>query len=350
MLGRSFPDWGREGVVDSEKTIMLDRNQPSPAQRNPWNKGLLIGQKRPLKPKDVWSIRVRLQLEHRARDLAMFNLAIDSKLRGCDLVRLQVDDVCAGGRVRDRATVIQKKTGRPVQFEITEQTRAAIQAWLPEVAGRERAEIRFEPDGRVALVLGTQSNGQGHETSFAQIAADLLGLPLASFRFVQVDTRAVKSGKGHGGARSMHMGGTALYLAAQMVLSKARAIAAHLLQADASEVSFSAGRFTVVGSEHSIDLPALAEAARDPANLPDGVTPGLDADAYNNSDVFTFPNGCHAAEIEIDPETGAVTLESYGAIDDYGRLINPMLTMGQVQGGVAQGIGQALLEHTVYGC
>jgi carbon-monoxide dehydrogenase large subunit len=212
----------------------------------------------------------------------------------------------------------------------------------------ERAEIRFERDARVALVLGTQSNGQGHETSFPQIAADLLGLPIAAFRFVQADTGEVKSGNGHGGARSMHMGGTALYLAAQMVLSKARAIAAHLLQADASEVSFSAGRFTVVGSEHSIDLPALAEAARDPANLPDGVTPGLDADAYNNSDVFTFPNGCHAAEIEIDPETGAVTLESYGAIDDYGRLINPMLTMGQVQGGVAQGIGQALLEHTVY--
>ena len=102
----------------------------------PWNKGRLTGQKRPLKPKDVWTIRVRLQLEHRARDLALFNLAIDSKLRGCDLVRLQVDDVCAGGRVRDRATVIQKKTGRPVQFEITEQTRAAIRAWLPEVEAR----------------------------------------------------------------------------------------------------------------------------------------------------------------------------------------------------------------------
>jgi carbon-monoxide dehydrogenase large subunit len=212
----------------------------------------------------------------------------------------------------------------------------------------ERAEIRFEPDGRVALVLGTQSNGQGHETSFAQIAADLLGLPIAAFRFVQADTRAVKSGNGHGGARSMHMGGTALYLAAQMVLSKARAIAAHLLQADASEVSFGAGRLTVGGSERGIGLRALAEAARDPANLPDGMTPGLDADAYNDSDVFTFPNGCHAAEIEIDRETGAVTLERYLAVDDYGRLINPMLTMGQVQGGVAQGIGQALLEHTVY--
>ena len=111
---------------------------------------------------------------------------------------------------------------------------------------------------------------------------------------------------------------------------------------------FSAGRFTVAGSERGIDLRALAEAARDPANLPDGMTPGPDADAYNDSDVFTFPNGCHTAEIEIDLQTGAVTLERYQAIDDYGRLINPMLTKGQVQGGLAQGIGQALLEHTVY--
>jgi integrase len=137
MFGRSFPDWRREGVVGSEETIMFDSNELLPARRDPWNKGRIIGQKRPLKPKDVWSIRVRLQLERRARDLAMFNLAIDSKLRGCDLVRLQVDDVHAGGRVRDRTTVIQKKTGRPVQFEITEQTRAAIESWLPDVAGKK---------------------------------------------------------------------------------------------------------------------------------------------------------------------------------------------------------------------
>jgi integrase len=106
---------------------------PVPCKRAPWNKRRLIGQKRPLKPKDVWAIRVRLQLQGRKRDLALFNLAIDSKLRGCDLVRLQVDDVCAGGRVRDRGTVIQKKTGRPVQFEITEQTRASIRDWLSKV-------------------------------------------------------------------------------------------------------------------------------------------------------------------------------------------------------------------------
>src|SRR5262245_24150969 len=112
-------------------------NNSSPNSKNaPWNKGRLTGQKRPLKPKDVWAIRVRLQLQRRKRDLALFNLAIDSKLRGCDLVRLQVNDVCVGGQVRDRTTVIQKKTGRPVQFEITEQTRASLREWLPIVEGR----------------------------------------------------------------------------------------------------------------------------------------------------------------------------------------------------------------------
>jgi carbon-monoxide dehydrogenase large subunit len=212
----------------------------------------------------------------------------------------------------------------------------------------ERAEIRFESDGGVALVLGTQSNGQGHETSYKQIAADLLGLPLATFRFVQADTRQVKSGNGHGGARSMHMGGAALHQAAQMVITKGRALAAHLLQADPENVTFADGRFAVGDGERGIDLRDLAAAARDPANLPDGMSPGLDADAYNDCDLFTFPNGCHLAEVEIDPETGAVTLERYIAIDDYGRLINPLLTAGQVQGGLAQGIGQAIIERTVY--
>src|SRR5437762_1643004 len=120
------------------------------SHRAPWNKGRLIGQKRPLKPKEVWAIRVRLQLEERRRDLALFNLALDSKLRGCDLVRLQVSDVCVGGRVRDRATVVQRKTGRPVQFEITEQTRAAIQAWLADIRSRNTrylfpSRVRTQP-------------------------------------------------------------------------------------------------------------------------------------------------------------------------------------------------------------
>jgi aerobic carbon-monoxide dehydrogenase large subunit len=212
----------------------------------------------------------------------------------------------------------------------------------------EGAEIRFDPDGGVSLILGTQSNGQGHETSYPQIAAQLLGLPLETFRLVQADTRAVKSGAGHGGARSMHQGGTALVKAAQMVIEKGRAIAAGLLQANIADIVFSAGRFKVEGTEREMDLLAVARAASDPANLPDGSMPGLDSYVFNQSDVFTFPNGCHIAEVEIDPETGVVTLERYTVVDDYGRLINPMLTKGQVQGGVAQGIGQALFEHTVY--
>jgi integrase len=118
------------------ETIVSTEKPAARRQHDPWNKGRLIGQKRPLKPKDVWTIRVRLQLEEHKRDLAMFNLAIDSKLRGCDLVRLKIDDVCASGRVRDRPTVIQKKTGRPVQFEITEQTRIAIGEWLAALSAR----------------------------------------------------------------------------------------------------------------------------------------------------------------------------------------------------------------------
>jgi carbon-monoxide dehydrogenase large subunit len=132
------------------------------------------------------------------------------------------------------------------------------------------------------------------------------------------------------------------------VIEKGRRVAAHLLQADPSEIELAAGRYAVRGSGRGVDLLALAAAAADQANLPEGMAPGLDSYFFNRCDVFTFPNGCHIAEVEIDPETGRVSLERYTAVDDYGRLINPLLTAGQVQGGVAQGIGQALFERTVY--
>jgi carbon-monoxide dehydrogenase large subunit len=216
-------------------------------------------------------------------------------------------------------------------------------------APNEGAELRFEDDGRVALLVGTQSNGMGHETAYAQIAADLLGLPLETFRYVQADTGVVRAGNGHGGARSMHMGGAALYKAIDTMLSKGSAIAARLLQASPDQVVFADGRFSVRDDPvRSIDLLSAAQAARDPANLPDGADPGLDTYIWNILDVITFPNGCHIAEVEVDPDTGAVALQRYTAVDDFGTLINPMLTIGQVQGGVAQGIGQAMLEHTVY--
>ncbi len=225
-----------------------------------------------------------------------------------------------------------------------------IAAFLETARGapNEGAEIRFTSDGEVSLHLGTQSNGQGHETSYPQIAADLLGLPVEAFRLIQADTREVRAGHGHGGARSMHQGGAALHRAAQMVIAKGRAIAAGLLQAEPASLVFAEGLYSVPDSGRSIGLLAVARAATDPANLPDGMAPGLDAYVWNELDLITFPSGVHVAEVEIDPETGRATLERYFAVDDYGQVINPMLTIGQVQGGVAQGIGQAMLEHTVY--
>jgi carbon-monoxide dehydrogenase large subunit len=216
-------------------------------------------------------------------------------------------------------------------------------------APNEGAELRFDEDDRIALVVGTQSNGMGHETAYAQIAADLLGLPMETFRYVQADTGIVRAGNGHGGARSMHMGGSALNRAVDAMLDKGRVIAARLLQAPAHQVVFVGGRFSVRDEPaRGIGLLDLARAARDPANLPEGMSPSLDTYVWNMLDLITFPNGCHIAEVEVDPDTGAITLERYLAVDDFGTLINPMLTIGQVQGGVAQGIGQALLEHTVY--
>ena len=205
-------------------------------------------------------------------------------------------------------------------------------------APNEGAEVRFDSDGTVMVAVGTESNGQGHETAFAQIAADRLGVPMDKIRYIQADTRAVKSGAGHGGARSMHMGGAAVVKAIDAALSRVREAAARLLQASEDELVFAGGAFTVRGSERRIGVLAVA---------PESAS-ALGAHVMNMTDVFTFPSGCHVAEVEIDPETGAASLVRYTAVDDYGRLINPLLTEGQVQGGVAQGIGQALVEHTVY--
>ncbi|MSP31003.1 MAG: xanthine dehydrogenase family protein molybdopterin-binding subunit [Acetobacteraceae bacterium] len=202
----------------------------------------------------------------------------------------------------------------------------------------EGAEVKFLPDGKIALALGTQSNGQGHETSFVQIAADHLGLPMASFVLQQADTTLVKDGNGHGGARSLHQGGSALVKAIDMAIEKGRVVAARLLQAPLARITFSKAVFHA--EDRSISLSDTARAA-----TPDET---LDSYIWNKLDLITFPNGCHIAEVDIDPETGALTLARYTAVDDFGTVINPMLTIGQVQGGVAQGIGQAMLERTVY--
>ncbi len=204
----------------------------------------------------------------------------------------------------------------------------------------EWAAVRFAGDGGVDLALGTQSNGQGHETSFPQVAADLLGLPIDVFRLVQADTRDVARGHGHGGARSLHMGGEAMVRTIDAVLEKARRLAAQVLQAPEAALRFADGRFALTDDAAGPGV-SLLDLARE--------TPGaLDAEVDSDLDLVTFPNGCHVAEVELDPETGHVRLDRYTAVDDYGRLVNPMLTIGQVQGGLAQGIGQAMLEEVAY--
>ncbi len=211
----------------------------------------------------------------------------------------------------------------------------------------EEAWLRPTADGLIEIVVGTQSNGQGHETSFVQLLASQLSLPLSMFCYVQADTRCVPTGGGHGGARSLHMGGTALVYAARDLLEKTTAIAARFLQVDRTAVGYRDGIFYSSagdqGKPQHIDMRALLVAFAEVENL--DLLAGYGA--FRQAPI-TFPNGCHAAEVEIDPETGAVQILHYVAVDDYGTLINPMLTESQVHGGIVQGLGQALFEAIRY--
>jgi aerobic carbon-monoxide dehydrogenase large subunit len=210
----------------------------------------------------------------------------------------------------------------------------------------EVAELQVTEEGHIDIKVGTHSNGQGHETTYTQIAADALGLPPGIFQFRQGDTAELDSGGGHGGARSMHQGGTAVLMAAEGLIDNARQLAARLLQTSVEAVRYEAGMLRVAASGQEISLEEVAYASYEsPA---DDIAPGLASKATHLCDQYTFPNGCHLAEVEIDPDTGEVTLDRYVIFDDFGRLLDPRLTLGQVHGGVVQGIGQALLEQALY--
>ena len=213
----------------------------------------------------------------------------------------------------------------------------------------EAAEIRVDPGGGAQVLLGTHNHGQGHATTFAQITADRLGIPFDRVEIVEGDTDAVPIGTGTFGSRSTAVGGSALDHAAGKIIEKGRRIAAHLLEAAEPDIAFADGVFSVAGTDRAVTFAEVAHAAHVPHNLPlDEIEPGLQESAYYDPPNFAYSNGSHVAEVEIDPETGALRIAGYWVVDDIGTVINPMVVHGQVHGGLAQGIGQALMENCVY--
>ena len=225
-------------------------------------------------------------------------------------------------------------------------------AYFVEASGgrpSEEMRLRIEPDGSVSIFAGSYSHGQGHATVFAQMVNDYLGVPFDAVQLIQGDTETMPEGaSGTYGSRSSMMGGVALRRAAERILEKGKVVAAHLLQSEAPDVAFEAGIFATKKS--SVTLAEVAKASADPHNLPDGVATGLDESYFFERDAenFNYPNGCHLCEVEVDPELGTIEMLNYVAVDDCGIVLNPLIVHGQIYGGVAQGIGQALTEAVVY--
>jgi len=213
----------------------------------------------------------------------------------------------------------------------------------------ESAQVRVHPTGSVTVFTGSHSHGQGHETTFSQIVSDTLGIPMESIVISHGDTDKVAFGMGTYGSRSLAVGGTAIMNALQKVIEKGKKIAAHQLEASAADIEFKDGQFTVAGTDRSKAFGEIAFAAYVPHDYPlDELEPGLDETAFYDPKNFTFPSGTYVCELEIDPETCTTEIVAFNCVDDFGNIVNPMIVEGQVHGGLAQGIGQALLEGCVY--
>ncbi|MEK9279957.1 MULTISPECIES: xanthine dehydrogenase family protein molybdopterin-binding subunit [unclassified Bradyrhizobium] len=211
----------------------------------------------------------------------------------------------------------------------------------------ELGKIVFDPDGTVQLITGTLDYGQGHATPFAQVLCAQLGIPFESVRLVQGDSDIVHTGSGTGGSRSITASGMAIVEASKLVIEKGKRAAAHMLEASEVDIEFADGSFTIAGTDRSIDIMELAKRLHE-GKVPEGVPDSLDVDHTSDVVPSAFPNGCHVAEVEIDPDTGVVQIVRYSAVNDFGTVINPMLVAGQLHGGVVQGIGQALMEQIRY--
>jgi len=213
---------------------------------------------------------------------------------------------------------------------------------------KEMGGIRFEADGTVTIITGTLDYGQGHATSFAQVLSTRLGVPFERIRLLQGDSDELIAGGGTGGSRSITASGAAIVEAAAKVIEQGKQIASFVLEASAGDIEFDQGRFIIAGTDRSVGLLELAERLRAGLALPDDLPKSLDVKHATDPIPSAFPNGCHVAEVEIDPQTGVVEVVKYSSVNDFGTVINPLLVEGQIHGGLVQGIGQALMEHTVY--
>jgi aerobic carbon-monoxide dehydrogenase large subunit len=251
----------------------------------------------------------------------------------------------------------RRDSGDPVQLGIgtstfTEMCGLAPSRWLGTqgyvAGGWEHASIRMLPTGNVEVVIGTSPHGQGHETAWSQIVADRLGVPFDAVEVLHGDTQISARGLDTYGSRSLTVGGMAVLAAADKVIEKAKPIAAHLLEANPDDLEFADGRFGVKGTDKGITLPEVAFAVLSAHSLPDGVESSVDAEATFDPPDFSFPHGTHLCAVEVDTETGSTQIRAYVCVDDIGTVVNPLIVEGQVHGGLAQGIAQALYEEAVY--
>ena len=292
-------------------------------------------------PADAFPYQTPVALQYDSGD---YTATLNAALKAADFAGFEARRAAAKARGKLRGI------GLSTYLEACGIAPSAVVGSLGARAGLyECANIRVHPTGSVTVFTGSHSHGQGHETTFAQLVHAQLGVPMDQIEIVHGDTAKIPFGMGTYGSRSLAVGGSAMVKAMDKIVAKGRKIAAHLMEAAVEDVEFKDGSFTVAGTDKSKALAEISLAAYVPHNYPiEELEPGLEETAFYDPKNFTYPGGCHVAEVEIDPDTGTVSVVNFTAVDDVGRVINPMIVEGQIQGGVAQGIGQALLEAAVY--
>jgi len=326
------------GAGRPEATYLLERVVETAAREMGIDPAEL--RRRNFVPADAFPYQTPVALQY---DSGNYALALDEALKLIDY------DGFAARRAESEARGKLRGIGFSSYIEACGIAPSAVVGSLGAAVGLwESAQVRFNATGSVTVMTGAHSHGQGHETTFAQVVADTLGVPYENVEIVHGDTGAIPMAMGTYGSRSLAVGGTAIVKACEKVIEKGRKIAAHLMEAAVEDVEFEAGTYRVAGTDKTKSIAEVAFTAYVPHNYPEGVEPGLDETAFYDPLNFTYPAGTHIAEVEIDKETGVVEIVDWVAVDDFGNIINPMIVEGQVHGGIAQGVGQALLEGCVY--